>query len=99
MIFHLEIEMRLLSMKKEMSKAETYFCKVWIVHNDMLAWLSYLVNTYKEILYFVWAIKNVSKTPLAGGQWTKKDGKYELVIVGNPEAPQIPIGGKLKLLN
>ena len=44
-------------------------------------------------------VKNVSKTPLAGGQWTKKDGKYELVIVGNPEAPQIPIGGKLKLLN
>ena len=44
-------------------------------------------------------VKNVSKTPLAGGQWVKKDGKYELVVVSNPVAPQVPLGGKLKLLN
>lgn len=44
-------------------------------------------------------VKNVSKTPLAGGQWVRKDGKYQLTVVANPEAPQIPIGGKLKLLN
>jgi branched-chain amino acid transport system substrate-binding protein len=43
-------------------------------------------------------VKNVCKTPLAGGQWTKKDGKFDLVIVANPLSPQIPIGGKLKLL-
>lgn len=44
-------------------------------------------------------VKNVSKTPLAGGQWVKKDGKFQLTIVANPEAAQIPVGGKLKLLN
>ena len=44
-------------------------------------------------------VKNVSKTPLAGGQWVKKDGKYEVVIVANPQQPGIPIGGKLALLN
>jgi len=44
-------------------------------------------------------VKNVSKTPLAGGQWIRKDGKYELSVVSNPVAPQVPIGGKLKLLN
>lgn len=43
-------------------------------------------------------VKNVTKTPLAGGQWVKKDGKYELVIVSNPLSPQIPLGGKVKLL-
>jgi branched-chain amino acid transport system substrate-binding protein len=44
-------------------------------------------------------VKNVSKTPLAGGQWVRKNGKYELLIVANPQQPQIPVGGKLKLLN
>ena len=39
-------------------------------------------------------MKNVGKTPLVGGQWTKKDGKYELVITANPLA-EIPAGGKL----
>jgi branched-chain amino acid transport system substrate-binding protein len=43
-------------------------------------------------------VKNVCKTPLAGGQWTKKNGKFDLVIVANPLSPQIPVGGKLKLL-
>jgi len=41
--------------------------------------------------------KNVSKTPLVLGQWVKgKKYKYELVIVNNQEAPNIPVGGKLK---
>ena len=44
-------------------------------------------------------VKNVNKTPLAGGQWVCKNGKYELVVIANPQQPQIPIGGKLKTLN
>jgi len=45
-------------------------------------------------------VKNVSKTPLVSGQWQRqKDGKYELVICQNKTAPQIPVGGKLKLLS
>ena len=43
-------------------------------------------------------VKNVQKTPLVGGQWQKKDGKYELVITTNVQNPNIPIGGELKLL-
>ncbi len=43
--------------------------------------------------------KNVSKTPLVLGQWVRgKAHKYELVIVDNSAAPNIPSGGKLKLL-
>jgi branched-chain amino acid transport system substrate-binding protein len=41
--------------------------------------------------------KNVSKTPLVLGQWVKgKKYKYELTIVNNQAAPNIPVGGKLK---
>ncbi|HEU5284482.1 MAG TPA: ABC transporter substrate-binding protein [Burkholderiales bacterium] len=41
--------------------------------------------------------KNVSKTPLVLGQWVKgRKYKYELVIVNNQAAPNIPAGGKLK---
>ena len=43
-------------------------------------------------------VKNVSKTPLAGGQWNKVGDKYELSIVANPQHPDIPLGGKVKLL-
>ena len=43
-------------------------------------------------------VKNVSKTPLAGGQWNKVGDKFELSVVANPQHPEIPIGGKLKLL-
>jgi branched-chain amino acid transport system substrate-binding protein len=43
--------------------------------------------------------KNVSKTPLVLGQWVKgKKYKYELVIVNNSQATNIPAGGKLKLM-
>jgi branched-chain amino acid transport system substrate-binding protein len=39
---------------------------------------------------------NVAKTPLVGGQWVKgKKYKFDLVIVENQTAPNIPVGGKL----
>lgn len=44
-------------------------------------------------------MRNVSKTPLVGGQWIKgTKTKYELVIVNNQSAPAIPVGGSLRLL-
>lgn len=43
--------------------------------------------------------KNVSKTPLVGGQW-RKGTKYpfDLIVVSNTLAPEIPAQGKLELL-
>ena len=41
-------------------------------------------------------VKNVCKTPLVGGQWTKTDKGLELIITNNPQASNIPIGGKWK---
>ncbi len=39
-------------------------------------------------------VPNVAKTPLTGGQWRQTgDGGYDLVIVANKNAPQIPTGG------
>jgi branched-chain amino acid transport system substrate-binding protein len=43
-------------------------------------------------------VKNVCKTPLVGGQWTKTDKGFDLVITNNPQAPNIPVGGKLRSL-
>jgi branched-chain amino acid transport system substrate-binding protein len=44
--------------------------------------------------------KNVCRTPLVLGQWVKgKKRRYELVIVNNETAPQIPAGGQLRLLS
>jgi len=44
-------------------------------------------------------VKNVTKTPLAGGQWVPgRKYKYELVVVDNQTAPNVPVAGKLKLL-
>ncbi len=44
-------------------------------------------------------MKNVSKTPLVLGQWVKGTArKYELVIVNNEAAKNIPTGGVLKLI-
>jgi branched-chain amino acid transport system substrate-binding protein len=43
------------------------------------------------------AAKNVTKTPLVGGQWRIKDGnKYDIVITDNKTAPAIPVGGKME---
>ena len=44
-------------------------------------------------------VKNVTKTPLVGGQWVPgKRYKYELIVVDNQTAPNIPVAGKLKLI-
>jgi branched-chain amino acid transport system substrate-binding protein len=43
-------------------------------------------------------VKNVTKTPLVGGQWQRKGDKFELVITENKTAPSIPVGGKLQPL-
>jgi branched-chain amino acid transport system substrate-binding protein len=43
-------------------------------------------------------VKNVSKTPLVGGQWTKTAKGFDLVICENATAPNIPVGGKLRAL-
>jgi branched-chain amino acid transport system substrate-binding protein len=41
--------------------------------------------------------KNVAKTPLVGGQWVKgKKYKFDLVIVNNITAINIPVGGRLR---
>jgi branched-chain amino acid transport system substrate-binding protein len=45
------------------------------------------------------AAANVTKTPLVGGQWRRKeDGTFDLVIVDNQTAPAIPTGGKMEAL-
>lgn len=45
-------------------------------------------------------VKNVSKTPLVGGQWRlQADGTYKIVIVSNSIAPQIPTGGTMEKIN
>jgi branched-chain amino acid transport system substrate-binding protein len=44
--------------------------------------------------------KNVGRTPLVLGQWVPgKKRRYELVIVNNEAAPQIPVGGKLRVIS
>jgi branched-chain amino acid transport system substrate-binding protein len=46
------------------------------------------------------AARNVCKTPLTGGQWRVRDGgRYDLVIVENGAAPEIPTGGKMEALS
>jgi branched-chain amino acid transport system substrate-binding protein len=48
--------------------------------------------------------KNVTKTPLVGGQWRLNAGgapgvnKYEIVIVSNETYPDIPVGGEMQPL-
>lgn len=45
-------------------------------------------------------VANVSKTPLVGGQWRlQADGTYQLVIVSNSLAPQIPTAGKMEKID
>ena len=44
-------------------------------------------------------VPNVTKTPLVAGQWQKQDDRFELVVTTNAFAPQIPVGGSLKLLS
>mgnify|MGYP001627965273 FL=1 len=43
-------------------------------------------------------INNVTKTPLVAGQWQKEGDGFDLKIVANAHAPEIPTTGDLKLL-
>jgi branched-chain amino acid transport system substrate-binding protein len=43
-------------------------------------------------------VKNVTKTPLVGGQWQKEGDGMALKIVTNASASNIPLTGKLQLL-
>ena len=46
------------------------------------------------------AARNVCKTQLTGGQWRMRDdGGYDLVIVENGAAPDIPTGGTMEALS
>ena len=44
-------------------------------------------------------VPNVTKTPLVAGQWQKTGDSVDLVITNNAAAPNIPLGGELKLLS
>ena len=45
------------------------------------------------------AAANVAKTPLVGGQWRLRDGGgYDLVIVDNQTAPDVPTGGAMEAI-
>jgi branched-chain amino acid transport system substrate-binding protein len=45
------------------------------------------------------ARKNIAKIPLVGGQWRLgASGKYEIVIVENKSAPEIPPGGQMQAI-
>jgi branched-chain amino acid transport system substrate-binding protein len=44
-------------------------------------------------------VPNVTKTPLVAGQWQKTGDSMDLVITNNAAAPNIPLGGELKLLS
>ncbi len=45
------------------------------------------------------AARNVAKTPLVGGQWRLKDGGgYDLIIVDNQTAPNVPTGGVMEAI-
>ena len=43
-------------------------------------------------------VKNVAKTPLVAGQWTRGANGFDLVITSNALAPNIPVGGALRAL-
>ncbi|MGI9425695.1 MAG: ABC transporter substrate-binding protein [Hyphomicrobiaceae bacterium] len=43
-------------------------------------------------------INNVTKTPLVAGQWQREGDRFDLKIIANSKAPNIPLTGKLKLL-
>ena len=43
-------------------------------------------------------INNVTKTPLVAGQWQKEGEGFDLKIVANSAARDIPLTGEMKLL-
>lgn len=45
-------------------------------------------------------VPNVSKTPVVGGQWRLGgDFKYDMVVVSNTTAPEVPLGGEMEALS
>ncbi|MEZ5841003.1 MAG: ABC transporter substrate-binding protein [Hyphomicrobiales bacterium] len=43
--------------------------------------------------------RNVAKTPLVGGQWRRQEnGRYDIAIVSNSEAPAVPTTGSFELI-
>jgi branched-chain amino acid transport system substrate-binding protein len=44
-------------------------------------------------------VPNVAKVPLVGGQWRRSGGSYELVIVSNSIAKQIPRADRLRAID
>lgn len=44
-------------------------------------------------------VKNVSKTPLVAGQWQREGDGFDLKIVANDPAPNIPVTGEFQLLS
>ena len=45
------------------------------------------------------ARKNICRTPIVGGQWRLgDDGKFNIVVVDNQTAPEVPLGGKMEAL-
>jgi branched-chain amino acid transport system substrate-binding protein len=71
---------------------------------DRAATLDALTKTNLETIVgpIAWGkgpMKNVTKTPLVGGQWRHGEKfKYDLVITSNETAPQIPVGGKMEAI-
>jgi len=43
-------------------------------------------------------MKNITKTPMAGGQWQKNGDHLELKIVNNKQNPNLPVTGSLQIL-
>jgi branched-chain amino acid transport system substrate-binding protein len=87
---HAIFELAIDALKRAKSKSST----------DILAAIT--TTDYKSIVGPIsWAhgpVKNVCKTPLVGGQWTVTPTKQTLTITENSTAPEIPVGGKLRLL-
>ena len=55
-----------------------------------------------EVDWTAGPVPNVAKTPLVGGQWRATDGgehPFDLVIVSNSEAPEIPTAGTVEPLS
>ena len=44
-------------------------------------------------------LKNISKTTVVGGQWTKTEKGFNLIVCDNSNDPSIPLGGKLRTLS
>jgi branched-chain amino acid transport system substrate-binding protein len=43
-------------------------------------------------------VRNIGKTPLTGGQWRPNGDRFDLVVVDNGSAPELPLGGRMEAL-